>query len=50
MQKMDSSSPEKIISTNLDALVDPETIPAHIVSRAKRVINMNWINAAKSTI
>jgi hypothetical protein len=47
---MDSISPTKRISTNLDALMDPETIPTHIVSWAKRIINVNWIDAAKSTV
>jgi hypothetical protein len=49
-QKTDSISPTKRISTNLDALVDPKTIPTHIVSWAKRIINVNWIDAAKSTV
>lgn len=47
---MDSINPEKRIPTNLDALVDPKTMPAHIVSRAKRIIYVNWINVGKSTI
>jgi hypothetical protein len=37
---------EEII-TNLDTLVDPETIPTHIVCGAKWIVNMNGINAVK---
>jgi spore coat protein CotF len=37
---------EEII-TNLDTLVDPETISTHIVCGAKWIVNMNGINAVK---
>lgn len=38
------------IITNLNTLVNAETIPAHIVSRAKWIIYVNRVNAAKSSI